>query len=207
MTLMINDIDSLKKELSDHKVDTSNWGKGNAKTVENLLTELTKNDCVLVKKDNQLHRTVCVLFVIIMSNGLILMEKEQILVDGRTRKRSLPLAEKVIVGEDLINATRRAIQEELEFIDNSTEPLAHSFEIMESSLQLLSSESKESASYPNLICMYETYMIKVKMNDLPKNEFSSFEKREGGYQITKWQWIEIDAAKKMNDDIKTYFDK
>jgi len=48
-TLIIDDVDSLKKKLAEYKIDISDWGIGDAKTVENLLSELKKDDCALTE--------------------------------------------------------------------------------------------------------------------------------------------------------------
>jgi len=49
-------------------------------------------------------------------------------------------------------------------------------------------------------------MIKVLMDDLSCVEFNSFEKRGDSYQITKWHWMNVDAVKKINSNVRTYFD-
>ena len=202
-------MESLTQRLARCNVNTNNWGTGDAKTVQSLLTEIEKGDCSLLELDGKLCRDLSVLYVVVLSDNKILMEKEQVLTDGRTRIRTIPLAEKIVSGEDLLVATSRAIKEELEFLgepNESTQPSSHSFEILEDTLKLVSIESKMSASYPNLMCTYNTHMITVMIRSLPKTEFTSFEKRGDRYQITRWQWMSVDDAKKINKEVRMYFD-
>ena len=48
-----------------------------------------------------------------LSTIQVLFEEEQILPDGRSRKRNVALSEKLIGGEDWRHAVDRAVQEEL----------------------------------------------------------------------------------------------
>ena len=50
---------------------------------------------------------------VIPSTTQVLFEEEQILPDGRSRKRNVALSEKLIGGEDWRQAVDRAVQEEL----------------------------------------------------------------------------------------------
>lgn len=202
-------MESLTRQLARCNIDTEKWGIGDAKTVQSLLTETEKGDCTLIESDGKLCRNLSVLYVAVMSDNKILMEKEQVLTDGRTRVRKIPLAEKVVSGENLLVAASRAIKEELEFLgepDESTQPVSHSFKILEDTLKHVSIENKASASYPNLMCIYNTYMITVTIDSLPETEFASFEMRGDRYQITMWQWMSVNDAKKINKEVSTYFD-
>ena len=80
----------LKSLLNTYAINTENWGKNDAKTIDDLFREIKSNDCELSIIENKLVRTVKILIVLIRKDNLILMEKEQILVDGRKRVRNLP---------------------------------------------------------------------------------------------------------------------
>lgn len=175
--------------------------------------ELQADDCVLFfnNNNNMLYRYVSVIYLLISSNeesDMILMEKEQILTDGRIRKRNIPLAEKVQLNEDPLDAITRAINEELSlygYPDENVVPITHTFQILNETLKCMKKPPKESVSYPNLLCEYATYIVKITIDNLPKSEFQTFEKRANGYQINKWYWVDINAARKMNDDVDAYF--
>lgn len=138
--IIVSDIASLEIELNRFNIDTSLWGIGDAKSINNLFTELEKNDCILVNLNGILHRVVSALSVLIIRDNLVLMEKEQILPDNRIRIRNLPLAEKITLDETPIDPNIRAINEELAFIgepNNNMLPISHTFEILTDTLKCI----------------------------------------------------------------------
>jgi len=48
----------LEKLLSDHNIDTSEWGTGMSKTLQHLFYELIKDECELYVEDGKLKRKV-----------------------------------------------------------------------------------------------------------------------------------------------------
>lgn len=97
------------------------FGKGAAKSIENLHKELSTGESVMSVNDSyEITRDVNVVWIDVLStlsNGdvYILREDRQEFKDGRVRKRSTPssLGEKMQAGEDLDTAIPRALSEEI----------------------------------------------------------------------------------------------
>ena len=109
----VPDVDALKSLLKSRRVDTSRWGKGNAKTVESLYAELASGEVEL--RDTPFRRVLTgVVQLIIRQGDNVLIEAEQVFYDGRRRARNIPPAEKMLPGETYLDATRRCLFEELQ---------------------------------------------------------------------------------------------
>jgi len=156
------DGDHLQAILSEYGVETSGWGEGEAKALGHLLTELRAGDCELVVDERGLARLVRNVWVDVFAHvGAArhhLVERRQVFIDGRTRRRSLPasIGEKCTVGEDPAVAAVRGIGEELGIVS----PLA-----------LTPGEPRENPvgppSYPTLRTLYDTawYVVELDASD------------------------------------------
>lgn len=114
-------ISSLRAQLENAGISTSEWGKGEAKTLRHLVQELEEGECSLTADEQgALTRTVVVgganvLYTSSEGQRFQLIEEKQVFKDGRERKRDLGCAvsEKMKPGEDPTDAMVRGIREEL----------------------------------------------------------------------------------------------
>ena len=124
----IHTIAELKECLQANDVDLSDWGKGNAKNLEQLFEEIISGECWLMA--NPLLRILPIVQVLIVANGKILIETAQELSDQRIRERNLPPSEKMKPDESWRFTTIRCVEEELgikpdqiEFVTQSCTPI------------------------------------------------------------------------------------
>lgn len=150
-------------------VMTGNWGRCQAKTVEDLFQEIKDGESVLrIEAARGGVRLVRVLRVVQMSitqtrTLKTLREVEQILPDGRSRKRNQLPGGKIGVYEKPADALARELEEELTLEPNeyiSTPPTSPMF------------EERVSPSYPGLVTLYETYLFSVSLS--PNVEYGRF---------------------------------
>jgi hypothetical protein len=153
---------SLSDTLEKYGVNIENWGKGDAKSVKQLLKELMDGESFLYLDGDRLYRTVYPIFVHIKrSDGLVLKEIEQFFHahDGepeKLRERSCYLAEKRFPHETIQKALERAIREELVItctIEN--------FTYVEKTV-----EETSGASYPGLYCVKDNVTVYITEKDL-----------------------------------------
>ena len=139
--------DKLNELLQKHGIDISLYGHGAAKSVTKLLKEITKGDCqMVVTNKDQLVRQVSLLQIAFVYKGKkVLVEVLQGFGDGRIRQRNMLISEKIITGEDLKRAVRRAMKEELDL--NITADQAEGLRFSKSQ------HEQTSPSYPQLQCM------------------------------------------------------
>ncbi len=158
-------------------INTTIWGIGAAKSVEDLWTEIVNGESQL-EGDPPL-RVVHVVNVIIRDGNRILIEGEQQFNENQQRYRGAPLSEKMKLGEDYIGAALRGIEEELRI-----EPV--NVEITKSSPgpQLMLGESP---SYPGLRTKYIVYTVEVKIENLPDHDFWTYETQDR-VKRHQWQW-------------------
>jgi len=109
----------LIKILDRFEVPWSEWGKGGAKTVEQLLHELNFEEVVLSIRDDRLLREVRGVIVNVFYQRdqqlLRLFESHQVFLDGTVRVREAHLipGEKLLKGETIEAGGRRMLREEL----------------------------------------------------------------------------------------------
>ena len=65
---------------------------------------------------------------------------------------------------------------------------------------------KESYSYPNLMSLYSRHVVEINMEKMDINEFQTFEMKSTGVQYTKWHWLDLNEAMKLNSTIKMFYD-
>ncbi|OIO48351.1 hypothetical protein COX74_01210 [bacterium (Candidatus Gribaldobacteria) CG_4_10_14_0_2_um_filter_41_16] len=153
---MIGEVELLAL-LKKYNVLVNEWGKGEAKTVWHLLSEINSGEAELIEENGELIRKVQGATVnVYYTDGqkiLKLKEKSQVFVDGRERVRELEasIGEKLKSNESPISAVQRALFEEL----NITESLPFS----------KVSETKKgpvpSISYPGIKTEYLTHVFEV----------------------------------------------
>ena len=178
----IHTIAELKECLQANDVDLSDWGKGNAKNLEQLFEEIISGECWLMA--NPLLRILPIVQVLIVANGKILIETAQELSDQRIRERNLPPSEKMKPDESWRFTTIRCVEEELgikpdqiEFVTQSCTPIIR---------------QRDSQSYPGLSSQYQIYKVDVLINSLPDHDFWTEEKkgyhRDNAILRHHWSW-------------------
>ncbi len=177
------EIHELKKRLVDSGIDLSLWGQGEAKTVENLSSEINDGEVELVSTPNgKLTRKVAVANIdvtYINSAGqhYRLIERRQVLTDGRERMRTLEtsVAEKLKAGEDVLSAAKRGVEEELG-ISNAI-------------LESRGTEQKllDSPSYPGLISQYEVHKFSTSLSNEQYKPEGYVEKQADKSTYFEWE--------------------
>ena len=111
----------LSELLASHGIDPNLYGKGEAKTLANLLSELTGGESTLYVEDGKLVRRLQTLGIDVSYRDPVtgqlyrLREDRQEFRDGRVRRRDLfsSLGEKLKAGEEPATSIGRALEEEL----------------------------------------------------------------------------------------------
>lgn len=173
-------ITELKSWLTSYGIDTTRWGCGVAKSVENLWSEIVAGETELLEEPPL--RLVRVVQVIIGRDDKILVEAAQEFGDNQQRQRGFPPAEKVKPQETIQEAAFRCLREELQVEANRVELV---------SVSEPKQISQESPSYPGLPTRYLTYRVEVKVTGLPEGEFWTQESTHAdGDPVTNhhWQW-------------------
>ncbi|KAG2425075.1 hypothetical protein HXX76_013984 [Chlamydomonas incerta] len=156
-----------------------------AKTINQLFEEVCKHESVLRLEGGKAQRVVQVLSLhILNSRGQVLFEDEQVLPDGRSRRRDVAVSEKMVGGEAWRGAVDRAVAEEL----GSALPAGYQVTVLEG--PVVSTEYGSSMSYPGLTTQYTFHRVKARVSGIPEGPFSTTEERPGGQLLTKWVWKE-----------------
>ncbi|PIV09248.1 hypothetical protein COS31_04180 [Candidatus Roizmanbacteria bacterium CG02_land_8_20_14_3_00_36_15] len=116
--LIVEEIENLKMVLSKYRIDTSGWGQGTTKTVENLLEEILKGESILVEDKNGLLRVVrysrVYVYYIDGDHEYQLIEDRQEFANGKVRRRGFKhLSEKCILNQPPQEAAREGVVKEL----------------------------------------------------------------------------------------------
>lgn len=182
-------LEELGTWLSTHgKIDTAEYGKGAAKSLQLLLDEVKEGETILTldPQNNVPVRLVAVVNVMLKNdNGQTLIEAFQGLPTGVVRERGLPLSEKMLPNENWKEAAVRAVMEELGPVlkDNAL------IQVDEDSYELLE-EEKQSQSYPGLFSRYSCHRVNVSVEGLPQGDFETEEERSDGRLKHYWKWRE-----------------
>jgi hypothetical protein len=174
----------LKEQLEKHGIPLDQWGKGQAKTFQHLLKEMAENECELVEDEEKgLVRRVSVLGIDIYyqpqgSERLRLFEEKQVFIDGRERRRSLPtsMGEKLTPGEDLDQAAKRAIREELGITDG----------VQAQYIKTLRNE-RVSDSFPGLLSQYVNHFYEANLTEKQYNPEGFKEVQEDKTTYFAWR--------------------
>lgn len=183
-------------------IDPKRFGVDKAKTVGHLLKECHKGESALEwnAETKTLRRVVEPVFIQFRHGNFVLVEKEQVLEDGRVRARNMLMAEKK-APEDLsiADTAYRGLQEELN--------LPADFPEMPTVVRFLTeayccvAERSESASFPGLSCVYVTHYCALQLLPEGVEAFDrlgqlqeNFETQEGK-KINRWYWMDANKAK------------
>jgi len=183
----VPDTTELKKLLEDSGIDTSKWGKGEAKTIKHLQGEIDRGESVLEKDGmGNLIRRVSVVgagiyYVSPKGERYRLKEDKQIFQDGRERRRDYghAVSEKMKPGEDPRVAIIRGIREELG-IDGK----------IETQMSWEDEKVLLSPSYPGLLSNYHRYEFEVMLSkdQFKRNGYIERQEKMDTYFI----WEEVD---------------
>ncbi len=167
-------------------VSTSEWGKGNAKTIGHLLSEIESGETVLEKTAaGALVRQTSFLTIDVLHENadgkLKLYEEKQVFTDGRTRvrKHAASVQEKIKPGEDVKAAAKRALLEELG-IDGDTD--------WDDNVQV-SEETKDSPSYPTLTAHFTMYALTARIASAQFNPDGYKEVQPDKTTYFKWRRV------------------
>ncbi len=159
------DLRNLEKYLLDFNIPLDQWGKGYAKTLDHLLSEIQSGECKIIEEGNTLLREIefvmCEIFYYEGETLLKLIEEKQVFNGGRTRIRDKEssVSEKMIIGEDPIESLIRGIEEEL------------GISIEESQIQPEKGIEKieVSQSFPGLMTKYNGHNFTCFLNESQYN--------------------------------------
>ena len=154
-------VEELQYWLTANQIDTSTWGKGGSKTVDDLWFEILRGDSVVLA--DPARRSTTIVQIYIRRGKQRLIELSQELDDGQQRFRLLPPSEKVKPGESSREAALRCLQEELgvgavhvTFLPTWNEQ---------------STSVMESESYPGLTTEYTIHVLEAQVEGLPDADF------------------------------------
>ena len=175
------DAEALACWLCAHGVDIANWGRAQAKSVNDLWQELVLGESRL--QAAPVMRLVDVTNLLVCQNGYMLRESKQELGNGQVRHRDMPPAEKMRPGEDALVTARRCLYEELNLDEQAlvTEPL----------LVQTQTNQLDSPSYPSLPSRFTIHTVKVHVRGLPTDEFSTLNLAFASgdpVRVHHWRW-------------------
>lgn len=145
------------KEILLNLLPLSEYGKGQAKPIEDLLKEIEAGECLISIDNNRPVRMVSVVNIAVFSpDGKQLVEDRQEFHDGRIRRRNIQgISEKISPNESNFYAACRAMKEELNISPENCE-----IEVLSESI-----ESSESPSYPGLLSVYRIIYCRAKISE------------------------------------------
>lgn len=195
----------LKLLLERDGVDTSKFGVDKAKDLGALLKEINEGSSKLeTGPSGRIQRTVEPVFVQVCFRDLVLVEKLQILEDGRERKRNMVLAEKREPGDrNLFHTALRGIEEELHVPECELNKPDRARFLEDTYCMML--ETTDSKSYPGIQCVYRTHYVQIELLEgclplfqslgLPTGEeFHTEEQTKKGTKKFTWSWTNFQKA-------------
>jgi len=175
----------LKELLNTCLLPVPLYGQGEANTLEEMCRCINRGDFYLIEEKGFLKRcvTVVAMFVFSKDQSMVLVEKMQILKDGRIRERKLDasIGEMVKTDEDPKVAALRALKEEF--------PVA----LMCGGADTLSQGKgfcrvKKSPTYPDLVTEYSFHVFSVQLKvDIPLCQTLVYEEETGFATIFDWE--------------------
>jgi len=184
-------VEALTAWLEIRDIDTSLWGCGEAKTVQEFFHELWAGESEQLGTATQ--RVISVVKVRILDSNeqgtwQLYETKQTLCRDGRTRPRNRPLAEKLRPGERVEDCCVRGVREELgSLVGNSN------VSIREGTLQHWE-ETRMSKSFPGLETLYKLYQLDVEVQGLTLQRTGEiFDTEEDPTlstgKVHRWQWV------------------
>ncbi|WP_089936529.1 NUDIX hydrolase [Candidatus Entotheonella palauensis] len=166
-------------------VDTSCWGHGNTKSVDDLWTEIVAGESRI--RPRPIQRVVLgAVNVLIRRGERVLIETRQVFADGMTRQRHIPPAEKMQPGERPVDTAIRCLHEELGVAQHDIEIVTRTHPPRR--------EVRSSPSYPGLATEYTFYTVEARVKGLPDDDFSTHEHdTDGRAWIIRhdWTWQQL----------------
>lgn len=207
--------------LQSNGIDTSLYGKAEAKTLEQLLKGVNEKECELIElpeltsrfySGQSLIRKISMIYVIILKNNeKVLIETNQHFHQTSTResysaprpkdrKRNSCLTEKLKSGETISDSLIRVLDEELGVTFGKNEECVHSI--------YAKTENRMSGSYPGLLTSYHQIICKIECPLLLTKE-ESFQHTEyfsdGSERLTTtWSWLTFEEAAEKSPLTKDY---
>lgn len=176
----------LRRFLEVNSIDTSTWGQGKNKRLDDLWQEIQDGETIL--EENPLRRITTFVQIIIRQQGNILIEHNQKLASGTIRGRNRPPSEKMQPGETVRSAALRGLKQELSLSPYQITllPTAYKPKTIEGF----------SASYPGLHTHYTVHTVEAAIPDLPLRDFSTTEDSPTD-PVRKhyWTWLPEDEAR------------
>lgn len=183
--VVMGSTDELNALLVAGGIDTSEWGEGLTKSLNDLWAELMAGESRI--RTPPLQRVVPGAVNVVIPRGeRVLIETRQVFASGMTRQRHIPPSEKMLPGEHPTVTAIRCLCEELGLaphdieIVTSTSPPRH--------------EVRLSPSYPGLATAYTFHTIEARVNGLPDDDFSTHEYgADGRTWIMRhdWAWLPV----------------
>ncbi len=186
----VDTTDSLQEILEKNNIDTSFFGKNDAKRVEDLFNEIKNRESELVKEGDSIFRKINALSISVNysknQRKFVLVEDKQVFSDGRERQRSpmSSLSEKLKNGENIDEEINRALFEELG-IKNKYDGIFLG-EVK---------EEKESGSYPGLLTQYSFLKYQIFLEDEDFKEEGYIENEPSTGLTTYFVWKEMGLEK------------
>ena len=173
--------DALRDYLSKHNLYTGEWGRGQAKAAEDLLSELNNAESTLVLgEDGSVLRCLRVVRMRLQrpESDNFLIEAKTILMDGRELAHGRMPGVMMEVNEAWRDAAIRGAREKL----------GDDKEVSYAELLLETDELKPSASYPELMSRYTFYEVELRIGGLPSASFSTSVQKKGKTKEYSWEW-------------------
>mmetsp|Transcript_46 Transcript_46/g.144 ORF Transcript_46/g.144 Transcript_46/m.144 type:complete len:315 (+) Transcript_46:274-1218(+) len=180
------DDQDVQSYLQRHGVDTSNWGKGVARSMQDLTAEVRRGESVLSGG----QRVIYVVKVQIRDEDHELVEARQIILkNGSIKERNRCLSEKCNPGETPLEAAHRGICEELNDVVGDS-PLVK-FREFKSSSDAFESEGF-SRSFPGLKTRYHFYKVDCEVEGMRRDVTGmKFVTDEGKGRLHEWEWRKV----------------
>eukprot|EP01023_Acetabularia_acetabulum_P023116 TRINITY_DN2269_c0_g1_i1.p1 TRINITY_DN2269_c0_g1~~TRINITY_DN2269_c0_g1_i1.p1 ORF type:complete len:227 (-),score=5.77 TRINITY_DN2269_c0_g1_i1:309-989(-) len=190
MKFIGTDAHQLTLWLNQNGIDTSAWGHGATKTVEELFEEvqLGESSLQLCELGTALRCVRIAVVEIKNQNGQILTEYKQVLPNGHERFRGLKLSEKLLQDEHWEQGVRRGVLEELGPAISDSQNILQNLTLIPESYQQ-QYEERVSNSYLGLKSRYECNQITAYLSCIPQSgQFVTQEQRPNGILTTHWRW-------------------
>jgi myosin-light-chain kinase len=204
-------IEWLENVFKTFNLDTSSWGKGQAKTLSHLKNEMQLHECSLLLRGDKLLRMVDLIVVRIQSkDGKTLVEASQTFSDGRERQvQRFPAVMCRAKGKGRESAKAEIIRL-LQYEMNST-PDILKLDFEGDLLSELVTERTESQSYPGLDSIYRKFFFTAQVNENAKPallngvglpSYSPFQTSLQDGTRVKWEWWDAHKCQQQGLPVK-----